>query len=548
MRMSNKHRLIIPAAKIVPEELQRIGKLPAIIYPVNQKIVFDYLLEEYQNDCSAMDVICYEQAAKVHRRLAGYHLEKLTIRDLAALGDLGHTIYYALDNVSDPIIINFADTIVADKIQNVEGDCFFYAEEEVSEKWTYFEEKNGIITQIYDKSCECTVGEKPLFVGVFKIEDTASFYSCLETAFEQSELKMSSFYYALMLYSQKHPMKALITEKWFDIGHVDKYNQTQLEVKAREFNYITIDKDRGILRKTSDDKEKFLGEILWYLKLPKDVEYVRPRIFSYSTDYNAPYVSMEYYAYHTVHELFLYGDLTSSQWKDIFKRIHFMCHDFKRYTVKDSSIKASLEDMYLQKTISRLAKLRTNKHFKEFFNRKMTINGATYVSLDCICRKLQEAIPQMLFDVDTFSIIHGDLCFANIMVDSNCSFVKVIDPRGKFGTFDIYGDTRYELAKLFHSVDGKYDFIIKDLFDISFDSESAKIDYEVNDRVRNYDLYQIFQDVFKDEISGKLKKIELIEALLFLSMVPLHGESLQHQMAMLATGMEILDRVIEIRR
>ncbi len=35
----------------------------------------------------------------------------------------------------------------------------------------------------------------------------------------------------------------------------------------------------------------------------------------------------------------------------------------------------------------------------------------------------------MLYDVNEFCIIHGDLCFANMMVDSNCSFVKVIDPR-----------------------------------------------------------------------------------------------------------------------
>ncbi len=34
-------------------------------------------------------------------------------------------------------------------------------------------------------------------------------------------------------------------------------------------------------------------------------------------------------------------------------------------------------------------------------------------------------------------------------VDTNLSFIKVIDPRGKFGTYDIYGDFRYELAKTF---------------------------------------------------------------------------------------------------
>ena len=39
--------VIIPSAKIVPEELQNLGKLPAVIYPVNDGTVFDYLYEQY---------------------------------------------------------------------------------------------------------------------------------------------------------------------------------------------------------------------------------------------------------------------------------------------------------------------------------------------------------------------------------------------------------------------------------------------------------------------------------------------------------------------
>ena len=46
--MDNLKRVIIPAAKIVPAELQKLGKLPGIIYPINQKIAFDYLYEEYK--------------------------------------------------------------------------------------------------------------------------------------------------------------------------------------------------------------------------------------------------------------------------------------------------------------------------------------------------------------------------------------------------------------------------------------------------------------------------------------------------------------------
>ena len=182
-----------------------------------------------------------------------------------------------------------------------------------------------------------------------------------------------------------------------------------------------------------------------------------------------------------------------------------------------------------------------------FFESPIVVNGKRYLPLNEIIIVLEKAIPEMLYDVDTFNIIHGDLCFANIMVDSNFSFIKVIDPRGKFGIYDIYGDFRYELAKLFHSVDGKYDFIIKDLFDLDYNSEEAYINYRIQDRKREFDLYKVFLSTFATEIDSDLKKIELIEALLFLSMIPLHGESIRHQMVMLGTGLEILNRVIDIQ-
>lgn len=109
------------------------------------------------------------------------------------------------------------------------------------------------------------------------------------------------------------------------------------------------------------------------------------------------------------------------------------------------------------------------------------------------------------------------------------------------------GDTRYELAKLFHSVDGKYDFIIKDLFEVSYDLENASLTHSIQDRKRDFDLYKVFLEIFKNEIGDDIKKIELIEALLFLSMIPLHGESLRHQMVMLGTGLDILNRVEDIK-
>ena len=94
---NRKNNILIPSATIVPEELQKLGKLPAIIYPVNQNIVFDYLLEQYKDKYDKMRIICHEQADKVHRRLEKYKKDDVEILDLPVLDDLGHTIYFGLE-------------------------------------------------------------------------------------------------------------------------------------------------------------------------------------------------------------------------------------------------------------------------------------------------------------------------------------------------------------------------------------------------------------------------------------------------------------------
>ena len=537
-------QIIVPSAKIVSEDLQNIGKLPSVIYPVTDKIVFDFLHEQYIAVSKTIRVLCYEQTEKVHIKLKKY--KNTEVIDIPELHDLADTIYYGLID-PEPVIINFGDTIVLDNIFDNQVDTFYYSEDYMSDKWTYFELNNGEITSIYDKRADKVnnLQKEKLFVGVFYLSNPLFFRSCIESSRKVLNSNVSTFYLALQLYSKKYPLTAIKTDSWFDIGHADKYFNSKLEVKAREFNHIKIDKNRGILTKTSEDKDKFIGEIKWYLKLPSDVEYVRPRVFSYSTDYSNPYVSMEYYAYHTVHELFLNGDLDIHGWEKIFERIKFVVQDFKRYKVKDENIIPSLENMYLTKTIQRFDKLKNDTRFEVLFQKPILVNGLQYESLERIINKLQSVIPEMLYDVKEFNIIHGDLCFANMMVDNNFSFIKVIDPRGKFGFYDIYGDPRYELAKLFHSVDGKYDYIIKDLFDLDY--HDGSIVFTIQDKDRDFDLYQVFTEVFKDEIGDDIKKIELIEALLFLSMIPLHGESFEHQLVMLGTGLEILDRVINIK-
>lgn len=539
--------VLFPSAKVVTQDLQDIGKFPAIIYPIDQMRMIDIFKRYYFDETKLADrfeVVTYEEHDQVIRRIEND--SRIQIDKLDDLKDIGYTVWYGLSKANitekDRIIINFSDIAdlkdVGDQIQ----DRCFYSQEEISSKWMFFDENAGRITKYYERPVHSEdIETNNMMIGIFHIEKALLFKELLESAIHQ-KTKLDSFWVALQKYSEIRSFIMVQTNDWFDIGHIDKYYDTKMAIKSRTFNHITIDRNRGILKKTSEDKEKFIGEIRWYLKLPTDIEYSRPRIFSYSTNYETPYISMEYYAYRTLHELFLLGNLTEEQWCNVFRRIRFILNDFGRYSLKDKGIKDSLVEMYISKTISRLKLVKELQNFPVFDN-PLIINGEEYISIHDVCDMLPQIVKDNLLDVDELHIIHGDLCFSNIMIDSNYSFIKMIDPRGKFGRYDIYGDTRYEYAKLMHSIDGKYDYIIKDRFEIYF--KNNIIEYKVH-YDQDADIVKCFERIFANEIAQEKGKIKLIEALLFFSMIPLHKESINQQIAMLATAYRCLSEVSNI--
>lgn len=534
--------VIIPSALVVPKEQQILGKLPAIIYPADQKIMLDYILERYGDVADSFTVSLYEESESAVSVISEYD-EKIKVCVLDTLRDIGYSIYFAMKNSGitegDSVIINYADVVSYDELSQDINDVVYYSEEKPSSKWAYFSDRDGVIENlVYNPEDITLVKSSKMFIGVFSIKKAVEFMNILEEEINE-KAKLDSFFRALLKYNLSNRFAIHKTTQWFDIGHADKYFEAQIEVKARSFNHISIDKNRGTLTKKSDDKNKFTGEILWYLKLPADITYSRPRIFDYSTEYEKPYITMEYYPYHTLHELMLYGNLEEGKWETIFEKIHFLLDDYGRYSVRDYDIKDSLKEMYLEKTINRIKQLEEWDLFDDFWNGEPVINGDKMISLNALINLLPTLIEENLLDVDCFPIIHGDLCFTNIMVDSNCNFIKVIDPRGKFGKYDIYGDRRYELAKLLHSCEGKYDYIIKDKFLLK--RSGNDIEFEVKEKKRDFKIDECCIKAFSDFFTAdEGRKIHLIEALLFLSMMPLHRENRNRPLAMMCTGMKML--------
>lgn len=544
--------LLIPSALLVPSDMRnKFGELPTALFPLGNKTMIERLYDKYKDIVDVIYIVVKRKQLLINDYI---NSKKLPIRiiELDELRDLGYTIQYGMEFIlgQEPLIdyiyVNFADFLLDEHVPINNHNFFYYASGMSTDEWTYFKDNNGIITDILDK---CPLSENHqisnfsgIFVGLFGFTNPHYFLELLKQ-YSNVHSDMDTFYQAIFTYSQEYPFTILHSQNWFDVGHSDNYSKATTSVAARSFNSIEIDEQRGILKKRSENKEKLVNEIRWYLRIPNKLQYLLPRVYDYSLDLTDPYVSMEYYGYHTLHESLVFGDLPLVKWQAIFQKLLFAINDMGKFTVTGERIQfeVALRDIYLQKTFDRLDMMRNEPDFHSFFENTITINGKEYRSLNEYLKMLPQLIEKLVVYTFTgqFNIIHGDLCFANILIEDTYDFIRVIDPRGKFGTFDIYGDGRYELAKLMHTLEGKYDFIIEDMFDI--DVIGNTIEYHVHKQIDN--ITNVFLDVFRESIDN-IQAVRLIEATLFLSMIPLHSDYKQRQFAMLATGVMLLEQVI----
>lgn len=541
-------KLIIPSAVLIPKDMRkRFGEIPTSLFPLDNIPMIEHIYKYYSPLMDEIVLVVNKKADLIEDYVKRKKMN-INIICLDEIKDLGYTIYQGLANSTertDKVYIHFADTMLLHNDDMPHDDCCCIDEECFNSTWTFFKEEEGEIIDVFDKveTLEMdTLSHFPFFIGAFSINNPLFFEKCLSCQLERKNDKdCDSFYAALMQYSHRYPFEFKKVTEWFDVGHSEKYIQAKTGVKARNFNTISIDEKRGILRKTSKNVNKFIHEIEWYIKLPSKIQYLIPRIYSYSIDRENPYVEMECYGYNTLHELLLFGEIPLYRWQDIFEKVRFAINDMEQYKVSYSNdCDSAIREIYFSKTISRLNQLKSNELFERFFNEKIHINGKEYLSLNEYMNCIPGLVEKYLLNKkQNFTIIHGDLCFSNILLEENHGFVRVIDPRGEFGNYDIYGDPRYEMAKLLHSIEGKYDFIIEDLFDISV--EKTNIIYKMQKRTDR--LLKVFYDVFRNEIED-INAVRFIESLLFLSMIPLHSDYPKRQYAMLSTGVILLNSLL----
>jgi hypothetical protein len=338
-------------------------------------------------------------------------------------------------------------------------------------------------------------------------------------------------------------MRAVDVRKWFDLGHLDKYYEAKKRFTgSRFFNTLKHDEILGTVTKYSEDGEKLKNEIQWYLKIPERLQVLTPKIIDHSLktgEGKKVFIELEYYGYPPLSELWVYGQSSKKVWHTIIDRIVHIVSLFMHYPGQIDI--GDYSNIYVRKVESRISSARIESKVLDtlFSNSTVIINGVEYAGWETL-NKFGGRYWENLYNVADNCIIHGDLCFSNILFDLMNGIVRLIDPRGRWGTQDVYGDIKYDLAKLRHSISGLYDFIMGDLFNLSSQGNTIRLEFpQVNG------IHRDVAEYFDERIGEKwdIGYIKFIEGQLFLSMLPLHSDNEKRQVAMFARGIMALNEV-----
>jgi hypothetical protein len=321
-------------------------------------------------------------------------------------------------------------------------------------------------------------------------------------------------------------------DEWLDFGHLTTFFQSRLAVTtARAFNTVRID---GLTaRKSSDDTAKMRAEAHWLEAAPPSVQIYCARLLGFGLEQGRAFYETEYEFLPVLSELFVYGAVGRKPWL----RILAACEDMLRALAAvrgDVSGDAALKSLAADKTLARLAD----------YARVSGLNVETPTSYTGRpCPSLVEIAERLVPAMDLGSgriacAMHGDFCFSNLLYNSRNRRIKALDPRGAAdGTPSLFGDLRYDLAKLGHSIVGRYDQIIAGRCRLA----RRGSDYElVFDPVACQPwLAEALGEIEVDGLGGLSESVRAVTVSLFLSMLPLHADRPDRQQAFVANALRL---------
>lgn len=302
-----------------------------------------------------------------------------------------------------------------------------------------------------------------------------------------------------------------------DIGIVGNFIQCITgSFDSRYFN--SLKGNEYTLVKKSSNKRKIKAEYSFYHLLPEDMKiwFVMP--FHYTESENSASYTMERLYMTDLAIKWVHGSMDESEFEDILDKYFYFFANRHARKCQDEEYRKIADALYVKKVADRIAELKTLPKYEKI---EKLLEISEEISIDKLVDKyflLKDKIEARI-DYPRISVIgHGDPCFANTMYNKSTKTLKFIDPKGALTEEELWTNAYYDVAKLSHSVCGRYDFFNNALFDIRIDEDFS---YSLEIPFDNSKYIQIFKRKVEENGFDYLT-VRIYEASLFLSMLPLH--------------------------
>jgi len=336
-------------------------------------------------------------------------------------------------------------------------------------------------------------------------------------------------------------METISGEMFLDLSSFDTFIQYITSgFDARFFN--RLEGDQYTVTKSSTNKEKIRNEYNFFYFLPREMQHWFVQPFSYEENQERASYTMERMHMTDLAIQFVHGAIDLEAFDQILQQLFYFLRSRSTRRISAEEYQKKANQMYLEKVMQRLDDLKKSEYFEKM-NRMITA-GTAYSHIDEIYahyRYLYDRIHQK-FRFEPLSVVsHGDLCFSNLLYQRHANIIRMIDPKGAKTEEDIWMDPWYDLAKLSHSICGRYDFFNSGLYHMEIGKDMAlqlHLDFD----------NQVYVNLFRkylEENQYSYPVVRLYEASLFLSMLPLHMDNPQKVFGFLLNGIEILREVEE---
>lgn len=523
-----KRILIIPTAGLATRIAPVSNYFPKVLIPIGDEPVVAKILALYtrvQID-QVILVVSPGTEARYQSLIQSFSVTlpitlSVQVNHTGLLGALMATQSYIA--AADQVCVHLSDTLLSKSFREEDFNESFVVVSEVSSSrdWCMVRmNAQGNLLEMVDKPLQ--FDSNLAIAGVYFFSNAALLGAVLAQLPDKTE--MSS---AIHHYLHRGVMKVLLRNDWSDLGDVRRFHALVEHFNTRK--KVSVYRQKNVVVKKATTPQLVAEEYFY--------RHVRaPLCFPRLIASNPKKLQLSYHPARSLAYYALFEPMWATSSESILQSLwQVMNADFYHATVHWSEAKKQTQWMYGERIVESI-----EQEMSEFIALKqIKINGVIVSGWPGI-RELILKRAKKLATSAVIRPVHGDLHFGNILYDPLSNTFLFLDPRGRWGKqLSIYGDVRYDMAKLLHSFHGGYEYLKRGL---AYFRELAVGEYELKMPNDPWDTPKSF-DQLLTTYAISLPDVLWIEALCFFSMCRCYADSHLRQQFFLQ-GLYLLNKLL----